>query len=254
MAQVAAAGGRVTLVCTTRGDVGEISDPALATPETLPEVREGELRRAAETLGIDAPIFLDFRDSGMAGTPDNDHPKAFVNAVDDEVVERLVEIIRDVRPSVVLTFDETGGYGHPDHIAIWKYAHAAVEAASDAAKFQSTGEAWQVERIAYAVFPISFFRHMREKLVELGADTSELDAFFERGAGFPDERVHAIVDVSDVVERKIAALDCHETQFGGDNFFARVGPDEMRRMMSREYFSFGWPVGVNGQVATTIFP
>ncbi len=233
--------------------MGEISDPSLATPETLPQVREGELRCAADALGIPAPIFLDYRDSGMDGTDDNQHPKAFMNADAADVVARLVGIIRDVQPNVVLTFDETGGYGHPDHIAIWRHTHAAVEAASDP-DFQSPGDPWQVERIAYAVFPHSFFIRMREKLVELGEDTSELDAFSERGIGFPDDQIHAIIDVSDAVDRKFEAIGCHKTQFGEDNFFSRVGEEEMRRMMSREYFSFGWPVAENGAVATSIYP
>ncbi len=213
----------------------------LATPETLAKVREGELRCAAQAMGIGEPIFLGYRDSGMDGTPENQHPDAFINVEARDVVGRLVQIIRDARPQVVVTFDETGGYGHPDHIAIWRHTHAAVEAAADSGRFPSGGKPWQVGRVAYAVFPRSFFDRMREKLVELGEDTSELDAFAELGIGFPEEQIHAIVDVSSFVDQKFAAIECHKTQFGGDNFFSRVGEDEMRRMMSREYFSFGWP-------------
>lgn len=238
LASLAADGVQVTLVCATRGEVGEISDPALATPETLPHVREAELRCAARAMGISEPVFLDYRDSGMAGTPPNEHPDAFMNADADEVVETLVGIIRRVRPQLVVTFDETGGYGHPDHIAIWRHTHAAVEAAADSERFPDAGEPWQAGRIAYAVFPRSFFVRMREKLVELGEDTSELDEFSERGIGFPDDQVHAIVDISAFVDQKFAAIECHRTQFGGDSFFSRVGEDEMRRMMTSEYFSF----------------
>lgn len=254
LAQYAADGVRVTLVCATRGEVGEISDPALATPETLPRVREGELRCATRALGIGEPIFLDYRDSGMAGTPPNEHPDAFINAGADEVVGKLVGIIRAVRPQVVLTFDETGGYGHPDHIAVWRHTHAAVEAAADPAGFPANGDPWQVSRIAYAVFPRSFFVRMRAKLVELGEDTSELDEFFELGIGFSDEQIHAIIDVSAFIDRKFAAIECHRTQFGGDDFFSRVGDAELRRMMSHEYFSFGWPAGVPGEAASDLFP
>jgi LmbE family N-acetylglucosaminyl deacetylase len=254
LARLAADGVRVTLVCATRGEVGEISDPALATPETLPQVREGELRCATAALGIDEPIFLDYRDSGMAGTPPNEHPDAFMNAGADEVVGRLVTIVREVRPQVVLTFDETGGYGHPDHIAIWRHTHAAVEAAADAGRFRDTGEPWQVGRVAYAVFPRSFFVTMRAKLIELGEDTSELDRFQELGIGFADDQIHAVMDVSGFIDRKFAAIECHRTQFGGDSFFSRVGEDEMRRMMSREYFSFGWPAGEAGEPGSELFP
>lgn len=254
LASLAADGAHVTLVCATRGEVGDISDPALATPETLPQVREAELRCAAQAMGIGEPIFLNYRDSGMVGTPPNEHSDAFFNTDADDIAIKLVAIIRDVRPQVVLTFDETGGYGHPDHIAIWRHTHAAVESAADAACFPATGEPWQVERIAYAVFPRSFFIRMRAKLVELGQDTSELDEFSDLGIGFPDESVHAIIDVSAFVDQKFAAIGCHQTQFGGDNFFSRVGEDEMRRMLSLEYFSFGWPELEAGDPGGDLFP
>lgn len=254
LASLAADDVQVTLVCATRGEVGEISDPALATPVTLPQVREGELRCAARELGIGEPIFLGFRDSGMAGTPENQHPAAFINATDDEVVGKLVSVIRDARPQVVVTFDESGAYGHPDHVAIWRHTHAAVEAASDGACYAECGHPWQVERIAYAVMPRSMFAQMRAKLAENGEDTSDLDAFIQRGIGFPDEQIDAVVDVSTFVERKFAAIKCHRTQFAGDNFFSRVGEDEMRRMMSREFFSFGWPAAERGPLGDALFP
>jgi LmbE family N-acetylglucosaminyl deacetylase len=242
LARYAADGVDVNLVCATRGEVGEISDPALATPETLAQVREGELQCATRAIGIGEPIFLDYRDSGMAGTPENEHPDAFVNAAVDEVSSKLVRIIRERKPNVVVTFDESGGYGHPDHIAAWRHTHAAVEAAADRERFPEAGEPWEVSRIAYAVFPRSFFVRLRERLIELGEDTSELDEFFEMGLGFDDDQVDTIIDVSGYLRQKFAATDCHRTQFGGDNFFSRVGEDELRRMMSREHFVISWPV------------
>src|SRR5712691_3662920 len=85
------------LVCATRGEVGEIADPALATPETLGQVREGEMRAAVEVLGVRNLWFLDYRDSGMAGTAENEDPRAFVRANTAEVVGKLVAIIRQFR-------------------------------------------------------------------------------------------------------------------------------------------------------------
>jgi LmbE family N-acetylglucosaminyl deacetylase len=205
-------------------------------------------------MGIDDPIFLGYRDSGMIGTDDNQHPDAFMNADPTEVVSQLAGIIRYVRPSVVVTFDETGVYGHPDHIAIWRHTHAAVEAAADAGSVSAAGEPWQVERIAYAVFPKSFFSRLRDVLGSQGEDTSQLDEFVERGLGFPDERIHAVIDVSDYLDQKTAAFACHRTQFGGESFFSRVPEDESRRMRSSEYFSFGWPAGESGQRAKSLFP
>src|SRR5687767_1476631 len=98
-------GVKTILVCATRGEVGEISDPALATPETLAEVREQELRCAASTLGVSELIFLDYRDSGMDGTPPNQDPRAFIQANPEEAIEKLVRLIRREQPQVVLTFE-----------------------------------------------------------------------------------------------------------------------------------------------------
>ncbi len=105
LAHYAAAGGQAGLVCATRGEVGEISDPDLATPETLPEVREAELRCAGQKLGLSELTFLGYRDSGMAGTPENEDLRAFANAPAAEVVARLVGLIRRWRPQVIVTFD-----------------------------------------------------------------------------------------------------------------------------------------------------
>ena len=98
IARYAAEGFCTYLVCATRGEVGEISDPSLATPETLGAVREGELRCAAETMGVAELIFLDYRDSGMVGTSENEDPRAFVNAPAEAVVQQLVSILRRLRP------------------------------------------------------------------------------------------------------------------------------------------------------------
>ena len=106
-------GVHVALVCATRGEMGEIADESLATRETLGDVRMVELQKAADTLGVTELINLNYRDSGMAGTADNDHPRAFAGIPEDEVVSRLVGIIRRLKPQVVVTFDPNGGYGHP---------------------------------------------------------------------------------------------------------------------------------------------
>src|SRR2546421_4291924 len=108
------------LVCATRGEVGEIADPALATRENLGQVREEEMRAAAEALGVHNLWFLDYRDSGMAGTPENADPHAFAQINAAEVVGKLVKIIREFRPQVIVTFDESGASGHPAHIAIYR--------------------------------------------------------------------------------------------------------------------------------------
>jgi LmbE family N-acetylglucosaminyl deacetylase len=116
--QYADAGVDTGLTFATRGEAGKIADPALATAENLGEVREAELRCAAEVLAIDDLWLLPFRDSSMAGTPENGDPRAFVQADPTLVMRDLVSIIRDFCPDVVVTFDPSGAYGHQDQMAI----------------------------------------------------------------------------------------------------------------------------------------
>src|SRR5436305_4373239 len=150
------------LVCATRGEVGEISDPALATPENLGEVREGEMRAAAEELGVHNLWFLGYRDSGMVGTVENEDPRAFAQANAAEVVGKLVAIIRQFRPQVMVTFDETGGYGHPDHIAIYRHTTSAFHASADAVQYPELGPAYAISKLYYGAFPRSIIREMGE--------------------------------------------------------------------------------------------
>src|SRR5207248_5554670 len=150
------------LVCATRGEVGEIADPALATPENLGQVREEEMRAAAEVLGVLNLWFLDYRDSGMAGTPENEDPRAFVHASAAGVVGKLVAIIRQFRPQVMVTFDESGAYGHPEHIAIYRHTTSAFPAAADAVQSPELGTAHSVAKLYYTAFPRSVAREMAE--------------------------------------------------------------------------------------------
>lgn len=241
LARYASNGVHVSLVCATNGDVGEIADPALATPETLATVRQAELRCAAQALGVAEVIFLGYRDSGMAGTPDNADRRAFVNAPSDEVVRRLVEIIRRLKPAVVLTFEPGGGYGHPDHMAISRHTTAAFHAAADPKQYPDCGPAWQAARLFYAAIPRSFFQTLRDRMAATGIDTSQFAHLDRDRIGWPDENVHCRIDVSGVVNAKWAALECHRTQFGPDNLFHRLPDDVMKQLMSREHFAQAWP-------------
>ena len=253
LAHYARSGTHVTLVCATRGEVGEISDPALATPETLGAVREQELRDAADALGFTDLRFLDYRDSGMAGTDENRNPQAFVNVPAETVVKQLVQIMREVRPQVVITFDPTGGYGHPDHIAIHQHTIAAFQIAGDAGHYPEAGPAWQPARLFYSVFPRSMFRAMRERLAALGADTSNLDQVEANDLGWPEDQIHATLDVSGTVEAKQQALNAHRTQFGEDNILRRIPEDEARQMLSREHFALAFPEPEQGLKLADLF-
>jgi LmbE family N-acetylglucosaminyl deacetylase len=241
MAHYAAAGHNVYLVCATRGEVGEISDPSLATPETLGQVREGELRCAAETMGVKELVFLGYRDSGMAGSPENQDPQAFINAPEDKVIQQLVTIIRRLQPHVIVTFEPNGGYGHPDHITIHRHTVTAFHSAADSKLYPEIRPVWQTERLFYTAIPRSFFLEMRKQLQALGGDTQDFDAFEEAGFGWPDDQVNVILDVTDMVEAKWEALNCHRTQFGPGNFFRRLPEADVKIIMSKEYFALAWP-------------
>lgn len=253
LSRYASAGVRVTLVCATRGEVGEISDPALATPETLAIVREGELRAAARALGIQDVRFLDYRDSGMAGTPDNDNPAAFVNAPAEQVIAQLVAIIREVQPQVVLTFDPNGGYGHPDHIAIHTHTVAAFHAAADRARYPQAGAAWQPARLLYTVIPRAAWRAMRDQLATEGVDTSQFDNIDASAIAWPDDQIQFRLDVTPMVAAKWAALNAHRTQFGPDNFFRKMPEATAQQLLSREHFAQAWPEPATGVEADDLF-
>ena len=241
LSHYATSGAEVTLVCATRGEVGEISDASLATPETLGQVREGELRCAAETMGIKEVIFLGYRDSGMIGTIENQDPRAFINAPDNEVILKLVEIIRRIRPQVVVTFEPNGGYGHPDHIAIHRHTLAAFHAAADPEIDPESAPAWKATRLFYTAIPKSFFNQMRASMISLGLDTSDFDRFDESGFGWPDDQVDVSLDVSGTVDAKWEALNCHRTQFGPENLFRRLPVETVKQLMSIEHFALAFP-------------
>jgi N-acetyl-1-D-myo-inositol-2-amino-2-deoxy-alpha-D-glucopyranoside deacetylase len=232
---------RVVLVCATRGEAGEISDPKLATPERLGEAREQELRCACSLFGVAALHFLGYRDSGMAGTPENQDPRALAMADADQAVGRIVALIRRERPHVVVTHDETGGYGHPDHVAVHRHTKAAFAAAGDPACYpeQIAGglEPHEPAKLYYTAIPRRYFRALIAKLQELGMPVP--DRFLERldaPWGLPDEACTTDVPVSDYWDRKRAAIQCHATQLKPDNFFSILPLDVARELQACECF------------------
>ena len=230
LAMLVSRGAGVTLVCGTNGDVGEISDPALATPETLGQVRQEELRRAMEVTGVGDLRFLNYRDSGMVGSEDNRHPNALHQADAGQVVDRIVEVMEETQPQVVLTHDPSGGYGHPDHIAMCRHVTAAFS------KFAGQDGAKDSKALYYVCFPRSNFRRMWREMLDLGI-TPPFASMDIDSLGTPDDEVTVTRDVSEYVDTKIASLDCHQTQLDPNGPFAQLPQELNREYMRTEYFT-----------------
>src|SRR6266446_2734070 len=223
------------LVCATLGEVGEIADPSLATLENLGQVRDGEMRAAVEVLGVDHLWFLGYRDSGMAGTAENQDPRAFAQASGAEVVGKLVAIIRQFRPQVMVTFDETGAYGHPDHIAIYRHTTSAFYAAADAEQFPELGPAHLVSKLYYSAFPRSFVREMGTWLKSQNYEGSFSNLDPEK-LGIPDEQISVRLNVEPWLETKDRSWSMHRTQMDPNNAMAKLPEEIQRRWRSHEYY------------------
>lgn len=239
LARYAAEGVHTVVVTCTGGEVGEISDPALATPENLAAVRARELAEACRILGVGEQISLGYRDSGMMGTPDNDHPDCFWQADLGAVTERLVAIVRRTRPDVIVAYNEIGDYGHPDHIQAHRIAVAAFDAAGDATRYPAQGPApWTPRKLYYSAWPRSQGELLRRLLAEAGIESpwSEGDTEGEQDMGTPDELITTWVDARAWVDRTRAALAAHRTQMGPESFFMRIPPEIAHRVWGVEVF------------------
>jgi LmbE family N-acetylglucosaminyl deacetylase len=223
------------LICATRGELGEISDAALATPETLGAVREQEMRTAAARAHIEQVWFLDYRDSGFIDSPRNHDAEAFINADPEEVVGRIVRIIREFKPQVIVTFDPTGGYGHPDHIAISRWTTDAFHAAGDGTRYPQAGTAWAPARLYYSALPRSFSRRLNAFIRKHIPESSFAGIDLEQ-MGLPDEEITNVVDVSDFVALKLDSVRAHATQWNPNSPFARVSEEMTNQWRGKESF------------------
>jgi len=235
-------GVRTVLVMCTRGECGEISDPALATPDNLGEVRTRELEEAVGLMRVDRLVWLGYRDSGMAGTPENENPTSFHKADLDEAVGRLVRVVREERPQVLVTYEAKGSYGHPDHIKAHQITVAAFEAAGDPSRFREAGPAWRPGKLYYIVRPRSrteaLLRAAREAGIDglFGARTEEQVRERLERFGTPDEEVTTQIEIGPYYDQKRAAVLAHRTQMGPKSFFQRMPVEISRRLGTHEYF------------------
>jgi len=221
----------VTLVTATRGEVGEILAPGAATPETLGAVREQELRAAMALAGLHDIRLLGYRDSGMAGTPENEDPRSLVRASAAEVVAMIAATIRDVRPAAVITFGADGIYGHPDHVAIHHHTTAAVALAADASAPTGLGEPWRVSSLYYNALPRERIRRMAERV---DGPFRSLTAEQLDQLGTPVREITVMMPVADVLETKERVIRLHRTQIDAEGPFAGIDRAQVRQMMSWE--------------------
>ena len=232
MARYVAEGAQVTLLTCTLGEEGEILVPGLAqlaadAADQLGGYRIAELDAAMAALGVTDRRFLGgaghHRDSGMIGTPANDRPRAFWRADLAEAVAQAVAVVREVRPQVLVTYDEVGGYGHPDHVQAHRVAMAAVDAAADPAYRPELGEPWTVAKVYWNALPRSVVRRGVEALTALGeqAPFTPLGELDDVPFAVADELVTTEVDGGTYVAAKEAAMRAHRTQITVDGpFFA----------------------------------
>ncbi len=237
MAMYASMGAHVTLVTCTRGEEGEVLVPGLshlASAETdlLGEHRVTELAAAMKELGIDDHRFLGeptvrYRDSGMMGTPPNDRPDVFWQADVETAAKLLVEIIHEVRPHVLITYDEIGGYGHPDHIQAHRVAMRATELADQ----------WQIPKIYWNVFPKSVVALGIEEMKKIGSSFFGAESADDIPFAKDDEFVTAAIDGSTFVGQKMAAMKAHETQIDFDEPFFAMSNNLGTQMWGHEFYT-----------------
>jgi mycothiol S-conjugate amidase len=231
MARYAEEGVRVALVCATDGAEGDILNPRMDKPgikERMSELRKAELETACDILGVSATYHLGYRDSGMPDSEANKHPDNFWNADHDEAVGKLVEIIRAERPEVVLSYDESKGYEHPDHIRIYQWGAEAFHAAGDPDKFPDRGAPWAPSKLYYfATFTKKRFQILSDAAVAEGLE-SPFIGWLENwdSIGFEEPEITAAIDVGDYIELRSKALLAHATQIDPDSFWFAI-PDDM---------------------------
>ncbi|HTT59726.1 MAG TPA: PIG-L family deacetylase [Acidimicrobiales bacterium] len=250
-------GERTVLVTCTNGEFGDAPGGVKPgevghDPELVAEIRHGELDRAVQALGITRLVRLGYRDSGMMGWPQNRDPHAFWATPVSEAAERLAAVLREERPQVIVTYNEHGFYGHPDHIQANRITMAALELID----FEPT--------LYYNAIPSSVMAVMRARWEE--EDRVEREAELARGVvrepdpdpevefemGTPDEQISATIDVTSATDAKYDALAAHASQLD-DSFWLKMGREEFRRVMGTEwYLRVTNPEGLSGHV-TDIF-
>ncbi|CAB4335974.1 MAG: N-acetyl-1-D-myo-inositol-2-amino-2-deoxy-alpha-D-glucopyranoside deacetylase [Actinobacteria bacterium] len=232
MALYAALGAKVTLVTCTRGEEGEVLVPGLSHlasshNDQLGKHREIELANAMKALGINDFRFLgNYRDSGMMDTPPNNRPDVFWQADLDTAAGQLVEIIEEIQPHILITYDEIGGYGHPDHIQAHRVAMRASELST-----------WQIQKIYWNTMPKSVLAEGMAKMKEIGSDFFGAESVDDLPFAKDDALVSTLIDGNAYVEAKMAAMKAHETQISLDGPFFALSNNLGLQVWGHEYYT-----------------
>jgi len=238
MAAYVARGAQVTLVTCTRGEEGEILVPELShlasdKEDGLGAHREIELAAAMSELGVSDFRFLGapvkkWRDSGMIGTPQNERPDAFWNSDLDEAARHLEKIILEIKPHVLITYDENGGYGHPDHIKAHQVAMRAAELA------RTSG--WEIKKIYWNTIPISVIEEGIAAMKGTGVDFFGVEKAEDFPFAAPDHLVTTVFNGDEFVAKKMAAMKAHPTQIAVDGPFFALSDNLGFRVWGREFY------------------
>ncbi len=259
MARYAAEGAQVTLVTCTLGEGGEVIPPELARltadqDDALGDFRIGELSTAMREVGVTDFRFLGgpgrYRDSGMMGLPENDRPDCFWQADPAEAAGHLVAVIRETRPQVLVTYDENGGYGHPDHIQAHRVAMLAHELAADPAFRPELGPAWRIVKV--------YWNRMSDSALAAGlAAASERFPAVARPGDVPgvvaDERISTVLDGAKYADRKAAAMRAHATQIVVTDEFFALSNQLGQPLLATEYYELVRGEAGPGRPETDLF-
>ena len=240
-AKYAAEGVHNVLVCCTGGEAGDILNPAVehpGSPEAMYELRMAELAESVCVLGYDSLHMLGYRDSGMADSEDNARADNFANAPLDEAVGRLVKVIREERPQVIITYrDDRNFYPHPDHIRVHEISVPAFDLAGDPEAYPEAGEPWQPLKMYYVSWSIARVKALHQAYLDRGEE-SAYTTWFERG--FDTDRKDeftTLIDVSDYLAKRRAALLAHRTQVDPEGHWMRLPDDVIRQVFPWEEYT-----------------
>lgn len=246
MAKYAAEGAQVTLVTCTLGEEGEVLVPDLEhlaadQQDALGQHRIGELADAMRILGVEDHRFLGgpgrFRDSGMMGVESNERADCLWRADLLEAAIELVGVIRETRPQVAVTYDDFGGYGHPDHIQAHRITHYAVSLAESASFRPDLGPAWSVQKVYWTAFPRSIIREGIQALQAAGSE-SEFASMDPDDLPFAcdDSLITTAIDGAQFTEAKMEALAAHRTQVTVDGGFFALSNNLGSQVWGTEYY------------------